>query len=229
MFDKSAPGVSLTPSGDLVVNYARRHAAINDQIVDMSAPRLGSQALRIGVPGEFPRRRCRRSWRVSDALSRYPFRVRSEHFDMMSRDLRQGELNLLIGLSETGIELDARHQWMEPMVWVRSPSFDLDPDAPVPLVTLWRRLGDSSRRGGGTQPVQRRIRGGLHRAEQGEHRGSGADGLGVAAVPRSRTALPVSKIWEDPPLPRSAPVLRIYLSESADRPVLEKLADAIFA
>ena len=62
--------------------------------------------------------------------------VRSDHFDILSRDLRQGELDLMIGLSESGIELDARHHWTEPMAWVRSPAFDLDPDAPVPLVTF---------------------------------------------------------------------------------------------
>ena len=53
LFDKSAPGVSLTPSGDIVVNYARRMLSINDQIVDLSAPRLGTRALRIGMPGDF--------------------------------------------------------------------------------------------------------------------------------------------------------------------------------
>ena len=53
LFDKSAPGVSLTPSGELLINYARRMLSLNDQIVEMSVPRLGSQALRVGVPGDF--------------------------------------------------------------------------------------------------------------------------------------------------------------------------------
>ena len=53
LFDKSAPGVSLTPSGKLVVNFARRMLSINDQIVDASIPRLAPQALRIGIPGDF--------------------------------------------------------------------------------------------------------------------------------------------------------------------------------
>src|SRR5690606_5556116 len=61
--------------------------------------------------------------------------LRSDHFEAMLRDLRQGDLNLLIGVSETGTDLDARHQWSEPMVWMRSPSFTLGPDMPVPLVT----------------------------------------------------------------------------------------------
>jgi hypothetical protein len=34
LLDKSAPGVSLTSSGELVVNYARRLLSINDQILE---------------------------------------------------------------------------------------------------------------------------------------------------------------------------------------------------
>ncbi len=53
LFDKSAPGVSLTPSGRLVVNFARRMLSINDQIVEISVPRLSAQSIRIGVSGDF--------------------------------------------------------------------------------------------------------------------------------------------------------------------------------
>ena len=137
LFDKSAPGVTLTPSGDLIVNYARRMISINDQIVDLSAPRLSSQALRIGMPGDFLTPVLPRL--LSAIRSRFPdlrLSLRTELFDSMSRDLRQGDLGLLIGLSETRVDLDARHQWEEPMAWVSSPSFTLDPGAPVPLVTL---------------------------------------------------------------------------------------------
>src|SRR5215467_9920293 len=49
LLDKSAPGVTLTSAGDLVVNYARRLLSINDQILDIAAPRLTGQALRIGA------------------------------------------------------------------------------------------------------------------------------------------------------------------------------------
>ena len=43
LLDKSAPGVSLTSSGELVVNYARRLLSINDQILDIAGPRLAGQ------------------------------------------------------------------------------------------------------------------------------------------------------------------------------------------
>src|SRR5690348_406524 len=52
LFDKSAPGVSLTSSGELLVNYARRILSLNDQIVEMAVPGLGVRPLRLGVPGD---------------------------------------------------------------------------------------------------------------------------------------------------------------------------------
>src|SRR5262245_26341422 len=46
LLDKSAPGISLTSAGDLVVNYARRLLSINDQILDLAAPRPSARTLR---------------------------------------------------------------------------------------------------------------------------------------------------------------------------------------
>jgi len=230
VFDKSAPGVTLTPSGDLVVNYARRMLSINDQIVDLSAPRLGSCTLRIGMPGDFLTPLLPRL--LTEIRTQFPdirLSLRTELFDMMSRDLRQGDLSLMVGLSETRADLDARHQWAEPMAWVRSPSFTLDPNAPVPLVTLSEGWA-----------LHRAAVAALNRAQRsfevvfiGQSKASIVEavrhGMGVAAVSARRTDIPGIAVWEDAPLPPLAPLYcGIYLSESADRQLLENLADTIF-
>lgn len=230
LLDKSAPGVSLTHSGDLVVNYARRMLSINDQIIDLSAPRLGSRTLRIGIPGDFLTPVLPQLLReINTHFPDIRLSLRTDLFDAMSRDLRQGDLSLLIGLSETGIELDARHQWREDMVWVRSPSLTLDPDAPVPLVTL-----------GEGWALHRAAVAALSRAQRsfevvfiGQSKASIVEavrcGLGVAAVSARRADVPGIAIWEDAPLPPIAQLsCGIYLSESADRELLEKLADSIY-
>src|SRR5687768_12309572 len=49
LLDKSAPGVSLTSAGELVVNYARRLLSINDQILDIAGPRPAAKTVRIGA------------------------------------------------------------------------------------------------------------------------------------------------------------------------------------
>src|SRR3954468_10316570 len=51
--DKSAPGVSLTSAGELVVNYARRLLSINDQILGLAGPRANVKTMRIGATGDF--------------------------------------------------------------------------------------------------------------------------------------------------------------------------------
>ncbi|MFZ5693145.1 MAG: LysR family transcriptional regulator [Pseudomonadota bacterium] len=230
LLDKSAPGVSLTYAGELVVNYARRMLSINDQIVDLSAPRLGSRTLRIGMPGDFLTPVLQKL--LTEIRTRFPdlrLSLRTDVFDAMSRDLRQGDLHLLVGLSDTGIDLDVRHQWAEHLVWVRSPSFTLDPNAPVPLVTLGEGWG-----------LHRAAVAALSRAQRsfevvfiGQSKASIIEavrfGMGVAVVSARRTEIPGIAVWENPPLPPIAPLYcGIYLSESADRQLLEKLADTIY-
>jgi DNA-binding transcriptional LysR family regulator len=169
---------------------------------------------------------------LTEIRARFPdirLSLRTDLFDAMSRDLRQGDLSLLVGLSESGVELDARHQWLEPMVWVRSPSFTLDPSAPVPLVTL-----------GEGWALHRAAIAALSRAQRsfdvvfiGQSKASIVEavrhGMGVAAISARRTDVPGIAVWEDAPLPAVAPLYcGIYLSESSDRQLLEKLADTIF-
>lgn len=231
LFDKSAPGVSLTPSGELLINYARRMLSINDQIVEMAVPRLGSQALRIGVPGDFA------AVILPPILTRFRsrnpevrFAVRNEHFDVMSRDLRQGELDLMVGVSEAGIMLDARHQWMESLAWVREPGFEIDPDAPVPLVTSGEVCALHRAAIATLSSAQRSFEVVFIGSSEASIRAAVKGRLGVSVVPRSRARAAGFDIWENPSLPPVGDVYcGIYLGETGDRRLLEELADAMFS
>ncbi|HTQ82369.1 MAG TPA: LysR family transcriptional regulator, partial [Pseudolabrys sp.] len=51
LLDRSAPGVSLTQQGEMVVDYARRLLSLNDQIVNLGPqPEL---VIRIGTPSDY--------------------------------------------------------------------------------------------------------------------------------------------------------------------------------
>ena len=52
--------------------------------------------------------------------------VRTDFYDPLMRDLRNGDLDLLIGLSMTEPH-DARHVTNEEVVWVRGPGTRIDP------------------------------------------------------------------------------------------------------
>src|SRR5947199_6517717 len=52
LLDKRAPGVSLTPRGEIVVGHARRLLSVNDEI--LSATGSGrAKTLRVGIPGDY--------------------------------------------------------------------------------------------------------------------------------------------------------------------------------
>jgi len=229
LFDKSAPGVSLTPSGRLVVNFARRMLSINDQIVEISVPRLPAQAVRIGVSGDFAAPQLPPL--LAEFKQRYPglrFSVRGEHFDVMARDLRQGDLDLLIGLSEGGAMNDARHQWSEPMVWVRGSSFQLDEEAPVPFVTFgeicaYHRLALRA-----FNKAHRPYEVVFIGASEASVVAAVTSGLGVAALPLRVVKRAGLVVWHDTPLPPVNDVFcSICLGENGDRMALEELADAV--
>src|ERR1700704_1242418 len=49
LLDKRAPGVSLTPRGESVINKARRLLSINDEILQSVGGRA-AKTLRVGIP-----------------------------------------------------------------------------------------------------------------------------------------------------------------------------------
>lgn len=136
LLDKSAPGVSLTSAGELVVNYARRLLSINDQILDIAGPRPAARTVRIGATGDFTASAI--AIGLTCSRVRRPdlrFEVYSTNVDVLLRDLREGDADLAIWVSSTGPTLDTRFYWTEPLVWVNEPSTRIEPSHPVPLVS----------------------------------------------------------------------------------------------
>ncbi len=155
MFYRSMQGMSLTPQGKMVVSYARRLLSINDQIVRLStmAPRA-ELLIRIGVSSDYIASML--SGVLGQFRMRWPdirFVVRTDYFDSLIRELRYGNLDLLVGLFPTP-EPDARHSWAEEVVWVHGGTTRLDRDRPIPLVTYgepcaYHRLAVAALKGAG--------------------------------------------------------------------------------
>lgn len=229
LLDKSAPGVSLTSAGEIVVNHARRMLSINDQILDLAGPRLSGQTISMGVAGDFA------DLPLSLAISRFRaghpdlrFVARRGGFDALFRDLREGDIDLLVGLSPTVPTRDARCHWIEPLSWVGSASFYLDPQHPLPFVThseecLLHRVAISSLNQ-------------ANRAHDTVFAGASfvgvcsavAAGLGVTILPRSRVDDFANLVIRDdaslPPLPDI--YCGVYLRDGEGREIREQVADA---
>lgn len=229
VLDKSAPGVSLTPRGEIVVNNARRLLAINDEIVQLTSGHAAGQSIRVGIPSDYA------GSRIPGALGRFrarwpgvTYNVSSQPVDDMLRDLKQGDLDLVLAVFTEQPRIAARHMWTEEPVWIRSPATKLDPDAPVPLVSY-----------GGESACQRIAVAALHRAGLDcnfvftahslvSQTAAVAEGFGVMVVPRGRAVRHNLMIWEDGPLPK-LPMLHgaICVREGGDVTAIEELADCL--
>ena len=231
LFDRSVHGVSLTPHGEMVVSYARRLLSINDQIVHIgdkgSRPEL---VVRVGTPSEY----------IASILpgilaqfrERWPgvrFILKTDFYDSLARQLRGGDIDLMIGLSMTPPH-DARHSRPQEVVWVHSAATRIDRDRSVPLVSygelcVYHRLAVQALQSAGldwedvfTGPNTAGLKSAIDA------------GLGVMAMTRRHAAKAGMTVWENPPLPKLPDLYSgIYIREGGARPIYEQLADDIAA
>ena len=224
LLDKSAPGVALTPKGEGVVGHARQLLSVNDQIIEMATPRSPS-GLRIGISEEAQGAMLAPVLYACGRCSPGAFEIRDS--DDVSRDLRQGELDLVIALGESGASAEARHRWTEPVAWVCAPGLAFNRAAPLPLV-LASGAGEITQlataainRSGAEWEAACRVPSYLGCAA------AVAAGLGITATLR-RFAPAELVTCEDPRLP-PLPGLTcaIYLREGAGEPRVGQLADAL--
>ena len=231
LFDRSVPGVSLTPQGEMVVSYARRLLSINDQIVHIggSGPRP-ELVIRVGTPSEYiasilPAILAQFREHRPDVR----FVVRTDFYDPLARQLRSGDIDLMIGLSMAPPH-DARHSRAQEVVWVRGITTRLDRERPVPLVSygepcVYHRLAVQALKSAGldwedifTGPSVASLSGAV------------TAGLGVMAITRRRANKAGMIIWEDAPLPKLPDLYSgIYIREGGARTIYEELADDIAA
>jgi len=231
LLDKSAPGVSLTSAGELVVNYARRLLSINDQILDIAGPRAAAKTVRIGATGDFTASAI--ALGLTCSRLRRPdlrFEVYNGNIDVLLRDLREGEADLAIWVSSTGPTIDTRYYWTEPLVWVHAASTRVDPSRPVSLVSygeecLFTRNAMAALSQAGRECELAFIGSSLLGLAAAV-----AAGFGVMALPRDRADIPGIAVWDDAPLPKLPDIFcGIYVRAGVDVEEREQIAETIAA
>ncbi len=229
LLDKSAPGVTLTSAGELVVNYARRLLSINDQILDFAAPRPMSQTLRIGATGDFTAVNISRG--LACFRARRPqlrFIVHSGLIDQLLRDMRDNSLDVVVWVSPTGPTFEARHCWTEELVWMRGATSKLDDAGAVPLVSYGEECPFTGSMVSALNSVGRDsdlVFMGSSIAGLGA---AVASGIGVSALPRNSANLPGVEIWEDAPLPKLPEIFfGIYVRAGGESDDRDQLADTL--
>lgn len=228
ILDKSAPGVSLTPTGEVVVNYARRLLSINDQILDLAGPRPKSETVRVGVPSDIfgpALARCLGGFRA-----RWPevrFALRSGGHELLLRDLRQGDLDLVLAVSASTPIADARHYWTEQLAWVRGPLEQIGCINPVPFVSYGEECAFYRVAQAALNQVGQSCDVVFTAPSLAHLMGAVAAGLGVMVLPRNRVPNQLVK-WDDGPLPAlPAMFCGIFVREGGDRELFSQLAESL--
>jgi DNA-binding transcriptional LysR family regulator len=227
VLDKSTPGVSLTPRGEIVVNNARRLLSVNDEILHLTSGHTPRQTIRLGIPVDYA------GSRIPAALTRFrerwpdvSYNVGSAPVEEMLRDQQHGVLDIVLATFTERPTIEARHIWTQGLVWVHSGAVKFDPDGPVPLVSY-----------GGDSTCHRAAVAALHRAgldcnfvftsqSNASLLAAVAAGFGVMAVPHGRATRNNLLIWEDSPLPKLPELYcALVVREGGDRTAVEELAD----
>jgi DNA-binding transcriptional LysR family regulator len=230
VLDKSAPGVSLTRRGEMVVVHARRMLSINDQIVQLDGSQPKAQTIRVAIPGDFAGVRIPAT--LAQFRRRWPeirFKASATSFENMLRGLRQGDLDLCVAIANSKPAIEAQHLWIDQAVWVRSDATQLDPDGVVPLVSFGEDCSCRYTAVNALHRIGRECDFVFTSRSIASLEAAVLAGLGVMVLPRSRVPQTALTIWEDAPLPELPQLYcGIYLREGGDnRAALEDLADEI--
>jgi DNA-binding transcriptional LysR family regulator len=227
LFDKSAPGVSLTPMGEQVIDFARRLLSVNDRIVEIASPNPAARQVRIGV-----RKDCmgvELTGMLASTRSRWPnlrFSVLGAGQRRLLTQLKQDQLDLVIALVPEQPEYSPRHFWTEELAWVRGQDTDIDLTGPVPLVAygercLCHRVALATLQEGGLTGEL------VFRANTAEAlRSAVAAGVGVMLLPRNHIPAEL-EAWDDGPLPAAPPARGgvFVRAGGAANDLLDQLAD----
>jgi DNA-binding transcriptional LysR family regulator len=228
LFDRAAPGIALTRQGEAVVGYARRLLAINDEILGAAKTDNARKRIRIGLPGDLSGPLL--PWTLAKFRSRWPdynFQTMSGGASVLLRDMREGNIDIVIALSHEE-PTDARHHWSDQLVWVRSDATKVDGQVqvPVPMVAFSEecmcfRAGTKALREAGRSHRLVMMSGTVLTLAAGVDAG-----LGTMVMTRGRVRLTQLKRWDDAPLPKLPELhIGIYVREGADTKPLNDLAD----
>ena len=226
LFDKSAPGVALTPMGQHVIDSARRMLSVNDHIMQIASPNAAAQLVRIGV-----RKDCmgeELTAMLASTRARWPnlrFAVQGAGQRRLLQYLKQDELDIVVALVPDEPEGFARHYWPEELAWVRGKTTTIDLTAPIPLIGYKDRCM--------CHRVAVATLAKVDMAGELVFRGTNAEslrsavsaGVGVMLVPKSRIPAGL-EAWDDGPLPPPPVVYGgVFVRENAESETLNQLAD----
>jgi DNA-binding transcriptional LysR family regulator len=143
VFDRTGSGLKLTERGDIVLDYAKRVIALNDQLLDHAGPHPQPRPLSIGLPRWLRRemlvqlfQSCQRS--APDERLRF-------YCDKSTAELQalvSGLADIAFICETNNAPVQAVAEWTESLYWVAAAGFRHSPGQPIPIVHWPGRLTD---------------------------------------------------------------------------------------
>jgi DNA-binding transcriptional LysR family regulator len=231
LFDKSAPGVTLTAIGQDVVSCARKLLQINDQIIHLVGPRPDNLKLCVGISGDLASAQL--PWTLAGFRARWPdvsFEIRRADGEQLTHDLQAGELDLIVTLSDMKSDPEARFQWAEDLMWVRGASTHIEADGVIPLATCGEGCAHHRLVVSTLEQAGRSYRIVFTAPSLTKVAAAVAAGFGVTALIRGLADASELVPCEDRLLPKLPSALcSIRVREGGNREALDQLADGLAA
>jgi DNA-binding transcriptional LysR family regulator len=231
ILDKRAPGVSLTPRGSGVVDHARKLLSINDEIMQVTSSGAAARTLRVGIPGDYA------GSRIPATLARFRLRWPDIGFvvsggtpDNLLRELKQGDLDVVMAVTVTQPAIEPRHLWMRQAVWVHGDATRLNPEGPVPLVCYGEDCACQHVAVAALREAGRECNFVFTSRSLVSLAAAVNAGFGVMVMPRNRALQNGLFVWEDAPLPKLPELYcGIFIRDGGNRTAIEELADYLAA
>lgn len=129
-------GLTLTKRGLLVLQYARRVLALNDELLAVAGPNSAPRQLLIGLPSWMGYGQLITAFeRCTASPANQQVSFRCDRSERLIADLNMGSLDIAYICNITDPPRAAIAQFSEDMLWVKSPRLTLGSGAPIPLVS----------------------------------------------------------------------------------------------
>ena len=143
IFAKGPGNMTFTDRGSMVLQFARRMIAMNDELLAFAGPNAGPRRFMIGFPAWLGHQRHMEIFaRCSASAPNEHVGFRCDRTERLIGDLDTGSIDVAYLCAAIDPPRDAVARWTEQLVWVKSPRLRLAPGGPIPLVGWPGTTGD---------------------------------------------------------------------------------------
>ena len=138
LFRRHARGVSLTPEGQIVVDYAHRILNLENELHETLAQETMPESISLGLAPDFAAGRLPKILRE---FTEFRQKLEMEVTVAPSTELNELLLNKELDLALAAVEfmtLPPLTSWTEPLLWVASRDYVVEPSQPLPIICQGR-------------------------------------------------------------------------------------------